>query len=97
MTALFSVAFGLGAQVRERPPLAESAFYPLPLTSVKPSGWLREQLRIQAEGITGHLDEFWPDVGPNSAWLGGPAKAGSADPTPATACFRWRICSTIRG
>lgn len=23
---------------------------------------LRRQLRLQADGLTGHLDEFWPDV-----------------------------------
>ena len=57
--------------VKNRAPLVESAFYPLPLTSVKPTGWLREQLRLQADGISGHLDEFWQDVGSNSAWLGG--------------------------
>jgi Beta-L-arabinofuranosidase, GH127 middle domain/Beta-L-arabinofuranosidase, GH127 catalytic domain len=54
-----------------RPPLASSAFYPLPLTSVRPSGWLRRQLQIHANGLSGHLDEFWPDVDSNSGWLGG--------------------------
>jgi DUF1680 family protein len=52
-----------------RPPLSAGAFRPLPLTAVKPTGWLRDQLRIQAEGLTGHLDEFWPDLR-DSAWLG---------------------------
>ncbi|HYW48900.1 MAG TPA: beta-L-arabinofuranosidase domain-containing protein [Bryobacteraceae bacterium] len=66
--------------VKNRPPLAPGSFYPLPLTSVKPQGWLREQLRIQAEGITGHLDEFWPDVGPNSAWLGGAGEGWERGP-----------------
>lgn len=59
------------AVVKNRAPLAPNALYPLPLTAIKPQGWLRQQLQIQASGLTGHLDEFWPDVGPNSGWLGG--------------------------
>lgn len=57
--------------VKNRAPLASNAMYLLPLTAIKPKGWLRQQLQIQADGLTGHLDEFWPDVGPNSGWLGG--------------------------
>ena len=59
------------AAVKNRAPLAPNAFALLPLTAIKPKGWLRQQLQIQAAGLTGHLDEFWPDVGPNSGWLGG--------------------------
>jgi DUF1680 family protein len=59
------------AFVKNRAPLTANVFYLLPLTSIRPQGWLRRQLQIQADGLTGHLDEFWPDVGPNSAWLGG--------------------------
>lgn len=43
---------------------------PLPLGAVRPAGWLEQQLRIQADGLSGHLDEFWPDV-QNSQWFGG--------------------------
>lgn len=37
---------------------------------IKPTGWLRRQLEIQAEGLSGNLDKVWPDVR-NSAWIGG--------------------------
>jgi hypothetical protein len=52
-------------------PLARSAFISLPVGAVKPAGWLRDQLIIQANGLTGHLEEFWPDLGPDTAWKGG--------------------------
>ena len=61
-------------------PLSRNAFAPLPLGSVKSRGWLRRQLQIQANGLTGHLDEFWPDVGPNSGWLGGTAESWERGP-----------------
>jgi uncharacterized protein len=59
-----------GKAVKNRTPLAERAYFFLPLGSIHPSGWLRNQLEIQANGLGGHLDEVWPDVGPNSGWLG---------------------------
>ncbi len=49
-----------------RTPLEE-----FPIKAITPEGWLRDQLEIQANGLTGHLDEIWADVGPTSAWLGG--------------------------
>lgn len=50
--------------------LVEPAFEPLPLDSIKPIGWLEQQLEIQASGLTGHLDGFWDDIADNQ-WLGG--------------------------
>lgn len=50
--------------------IADQRFEPLPLGAVRPRGWLRRQLEIQAEGSSGHLDEFWSDLADN-AWLGG--------------------------
>jgi uncharacterized protein len=51
------------------PPLRQTQFVSLPLGAVKPAGWLRDQLQVQANGLTGFLDEFWPDL-LNSAWKG---------------------------
>jgi hypothetical protein len=60
--------------------LQENAFAPLPLGSVKPRGWLQQQLRLQADGLTGNLEEIWPDVGPNSGWLGGRGESWERGP-----------------
>ena len=37
---------------------------------LKPEGWLRRQLEIQAEGLNGNLHKIWPDIR-DSAWIGG--------------------------
>ncbi len=37
---------------------------------IKPEGWLRRQLEIQAASLSGHLDKIWPDIS-HSAWIGG--------------------------
>ncbi len=37
---------------------------------IKPAGWLKRQLTIQAEGLSGNLHKIWPDVR-DSAWIGG--------------------------
>ncbi|MGA7342553.1 MAG: beta-L-arabinofuranosidase domain-containing protein [Terracidiphilus sp.] len=66
--------------VRNRAPLARSAFYFLPQGSIRPGGWLKDQLQIQANGLSGHLDETWADVGPNSGWLGGTGESWERGP-----------------
>ena len=66
--------------VKNRAPLTPSAFYFLPLGSIRPKGWLLEQLQIQAAGLSGHLDETWTDVGPNSGWLGGSGESWERGP-----------------
>ncbi|HDZ21517.1 hypothetical protein LCGC14_0124310 [marine sediment metagenome] len=59
--------------------LNPTTFAPLPLGSVRPEGWLKRQLRIQANGISGKLDEFWPDV-MNSQWFGGESEGWERAP-----------------
>jgi DUF1680 family protein len=66
--------------VANRAPLGQSNFYSLPLTSIRPKGWLKRQMEIQAAGLSGHLDEFWPDVGPESGWLGGNGESWERGP-----------------
>lgn len=40
---------------------------------IKPSGWLKQQLQIQAAGLSGNLDKIWPDIR-DSKWIGGNAE-----------------------
>jgi hypothetical protein len=58
-----------------RPP----SFRPLPLGAIRPQGWLARQLRIQAGGLSGHLDEVWSDIR-DSRWFGGDAEGWERAP-----------------
>lgn len=55
-------------------------FETLSLGKIKPAGWLKEQLIIQAEGMSGQLEENWEDVGSNSAWIGGTGEGWERGP-----------------
>lgn len=46
-------------------------YEPVRLGDIRPEGWLRRQLELQAAGLTGQVEQVWPDLGPRSAWLGG--------------------------
>jgi len=63
----------------QKPKLLEKALTPLPLGQVRPAGWLLAQLELQASGLSGHLDEFWPDI-KDSAWIGGHAEGWERGP-----------------
>ena len=52
----------------------------LPHGEIKPMGWLRRELELQATGLTGRLDELWDDVSKKSAWLGGHGEAWERGP-----------------
>jgi uncharacterized protein len=68
-----SPASAAEAQAASGKGLRANTLESLPLGSIKPSGWLKNQLEIQAAGLGGHLDEFWPDI-KESAWFGGKAE-----------------------
>lgn len=55
-----------------RPPLTAKPYTELPLGAIRPDGWLRNQLERLAAGMSGRLDELYPEVvGPRNGWLGG--------------------------
>lgn len=66
--------------VWNRPPLVPNRLARLPLGSVRARGWLDEQLRLAADGLTGHMMEIWPEVGVESGWLGGPGESWERGP-----------------
>lgn len=56
--------------VSDREPLVKQSFAKLPLTDIKPGGWLKKQLELQRDGLTGNLGEIsiWLTKTDN-AWL----------------------------
>ncbi|MBE7170146.1 MAG: glycoside hydrolase family 127 protein [Williamsia sp.] len=56
--------------VSNRAPLLGAYFVKLPVTAIKPGGWLRRQLELQRDGLTGNLGEIsiWLSKKDN-AWL----------------------------
>ncbi|WP_099464695.1 beta-L-arabinofuranosidase domain-containing protein [Parabacteroides provencensis] len=55
-----------------RYPLVTKPYMELPIGTIKPSGWLNEQLKRMADGMTGNLDQIYEKVmGQRNGWLGG--------------------------
>ncbi|CZR40474.1 uncharacterized protein FPRO_05374 [Fusarium proliferatum ET1] len=50
--------------------LLKFKFDTLPPGAVRPTGWLKDQLQLSADGLAGHLFEFYRYVS-RSTWLGG--------------------------
>ena len=67
--------------ISNRTQLVENGYMELPLGNIKAEGWLKLQLEAQRSGLTGHLDEFYPNVvGKRNAWLGGDGDAWERGP-----------------
>jgi hypothetical protein len=49
---------GTNLYISNRKPLVPSRFMKLPIGNVTPKGWLRHQLELEAQGMTGHLEEI---------------------------------------
>jgi len=41
------------------------------LGSIRPTGWLHDQLETMRDGTTGHLDEVYSKLKNDNGWLGG--------------------------
>lgn len=54
-----------------RYPLVHKPYSELPIGAVRPKGWLEDQLKRMANGLTGHLDEYYSLMGERNGWLGG--------------------------
>ena len=52
-----------------RPPLQMNPLIKLPLGAVRPRGWLKHQLDLMADGMTGHLTELSPFLAPDNGWF----------------------------
>ncbi|MCX6344712.1 MAG: glycoside hydrolase family 127 protein [Armatimonadetes bacterium] len=58
-----------------RAPLLPTPLIKLPVGAIRPEGWLRKQLELEAEGFTGHLTEISGFLRKeNNAWLSADAK-----------------------
>lgn len=57
--------------------LAPAAHVQAPTGSVRPAAWLRAQMQLGADGMTGHLQDFFDEV-QNSSWIGGKSDGGSS-------------------
>ncbi len=61
-------------------PLRRIPFSLIPTGGIKPEGWLNDQLTIQKDGLTGHLEDIWSCVGQYSGWLGGTGESWERGP-----------------
>lgn len=61
-----------GNYQNNRYPLITKPYMELPIGTVKPKGWLEEQMKRMKTGMTGHMDHIYEQVmGSRNGWLGG--------------------------
>lgn len=68
---LFLVLISSGFVQLHAQTLASQPYSDVPLSAIKPKGWLRDQLVTMQKGTTGHLDEVYAKIKNDNGWLGG--------------------------
>lgn len=63
-----------------RPPLLPSPLVKLPLGAVRPKGWLKHQLDLMVDGMTGRLPELSSFLKPDNGWFGGDREGWEEQP-----------------
>lgn len=63
-----------------RAPLVCSPLSKLPLGSVRPQGWLKHQLALMVDGMTGRLTELSRFLRPDNGWFGGDKEGWEEQP-----------------
>lgn len=66
--------------MRKSEHVKKPVFTQLNLKEIFPEGWYRDQLLVQRNGLSGHIEEIWEDLGPNSGWLGGSGESWERGP-----------------
>ena len=73
--ASVSAFFALAATLSSCGAIRETAMRTLPPGAIRPLGALRERLEAQANGLTGHAEELYDDIG-RSDWLTNAGRGG---------------------
>lgn len=58
--------------------MVQPLYTPLLLGSIKPLGWFKDQLKLEADGLSGNMFDFYRFVN-DSRWIGGQTEYSALD------------------
>lgn len=68
VSVLIASSAVLVTEAANRESLQQQPYRRLPMGSVHARTWLKHQLELQRDGLTGHAEELYEDIG-NSKWV----------------------------